>query len=327
MNFEELKQLIDEASNILVIQAGNPDGDSLSTSLALEALLEEQDKKVILYCPSQMPSHLRYISGWDRVSDTLESKFDLSIIVDTSSMLLLDKVLTTQQEPIIRSKPLIIIDHHASDNDIPFTSLYINDETSVSTGEIIYKMAKSLSWKLSKEVMELLTISIMYDSLGLISDGTSADSIRTIAEFVDNGVSLADLDAKRKRTLVRSQELTNYKGRLLQRIEFSLDGALATVDIPWEEIEKYSDQYNPSMLVLEDMKYTKGVKIAIAYKSYPDGKVTAKIRSTHGYPVSSALAEKFDGGGHNYAAGFKLKNTQLEDVKSQVVQAAKGILK
>ena len=55
-----------------------------------------------------------------------------------------------------------------------------------------------------------------------------------------------------------------------------------------EEIQKYSNQYNPSVLVLDEMRLVEGVEVACAIKTYPDGKLTGKLRSN--MPVSEQIA-------------------------------------
>src|SRR3989344_3943170 len=151
----------------------------------------------------------------------------------------------------------------------------------------------------------MLSISILSDSLGLISEGTWARSIHIIAELVDNGVKLAELENARREMMRKSIELIRYKGKLLERIEYYADNRIATVTIPWAEIEKYSHAYNPSMLVIDDMRLTEGTDVAIAFKTYKDGKVTAKIRCNYDRNIAGDLAAHFGGGGHPYAAGFK----------------------
>jgi len=47
--FDIAKELIDEAKKIIVIQAENPDGDSLGSALALEEILGDLGKEVSLY--------------------------------------------------------------------------------------------------------------------------------------------------------------------------------------------------------------------------------------------------------------------------------------
>ena len=82
------------------------------------------------------------------------------------------------------------------------------------------------------------------------------------------------------------------------------DGKLATVLIPFEDIQKYSDEYNPNVLILEELRLVEGVEVAVAIKTYPDGKLTGKIRSSK--PIADQLAGFFGGGGHPYAAGFRI---------------------
>ena len=64
----QIKQIIDEATDIVILQADNPDGDSLASSLALESILYQMGKRPHMYCGIDMPSYLRYLPGWDRVS-------------------------------------------------------------------------------------------------------------------------------------------------------------------------------------------------------------------------------------------------------------------
>jgi len=89
---EKIKQLVGDAQRIVIIQADNPDADSIGSSLALEHILGDLGKDVYLYCGVDMPAYLRYMSGWDRVLNELPSNFDLSIIVDASTYTLFDQL-------------------------------------------------------------------------------------------------------------------------------------------------------------------------------------------------------------------------------------------
>lgn len=93
--YETVKQRVDAAQKIVIIQPENPDGDSLGTSLALEELLGDIGKDVSLFCAIDMPKYLRYIAGWDRVTADWTGKYDLAIIVDTAAEALLIKTLET----------------------------------------------------------------------------------------------------------------------------------------------------------------------------------------------------------------------------------------
>jgi bifunctional oligoribonuclease and PAP phosphatase NrnA len=323
---EALQDEISKAAHIVVVQADNPDSDSLASALALDQILSRMDKQVTLYCGVDMPSYLSYIPGADRVVNQLPKQFDLSIIVDTSSDSLLEQLQKVGAKGWLAAKQCVVIDHHATAPTISFANWIINYK-AVATAEVIYELASQLGWKLDKSSKELLAIGILSDSLGLSSESTSARSIHIIAELVEGGVVLAELENVRRESLRREPELVGYKGELLRRVEFLDNGRIAAVAIPQEEIDKYSPLYNPPMLVLDDMRLTKGTAIAVAFKIYRDGKVTAKIRCNFGVGIGDKLAEHFGGGGHPYAAGFKITDgRKYDDIKAEFVETASRLL-
>lgn len=303
--YDDIKTQLEGAQRILVIQAENPDGDSVGSSIALEHILGDAGKDVTMYCPVALPKYLRYIDGWDRVTNDWSSEFEVAIIVDTSSETLLSKVLENPNaRHFLETHPVIVLDHHASVvSSLSFEHMMVLHDTAVATGELIFELATEAGWEVSKEAAGALYASIMADSLGLTTQSTTAASFRTVAALIDRGVVPAELEAKRRVMMKKTPEILTYKGQLIERIEYHLDGSLALIHIPWSEIEAYSDQYNPSMLVLDEMRLVEGVEVAVALKTYPDGKLTGKLRSNA--PVSDVIAGFFGGGGHPYAAGFR----------------------
>lgn len=317
---------ITDADHVVVVQADNPDTDSLASALALEHILGDLGKKVTLYCGVDLPSYLMYLPGADRVVKELPKNFDASIVVDTSSDSLLEQLEKTGSKAWLAAKPCIVIDHHATKPSISFAKAIINPP-AVATGEVLFESATRLKWPLNKDAKEFLAIAILSDSLGLMSEATSARSIHIVAELVEGGVKLAEIEDARRETMRREPELIHYKGRLLQRVEFYSNNRIALVSIPWDEIEKFSALYNPAMLVIDDMRLGKGTNIAIVFKIYKDGKVTAKIRSNFGRGISDKLAEHFGGGGHPYASGFKiLSGKRFEDIKRETIEVATSLL-
>ena len=323
---ERIQALIEAAERVLIMQADNPDGDSLGSALALEQIIDGMGKEPYLYCGVHIPDYLHHLPGWDRVSNELPNQYDLTIVVDTSADSLFGVLNGSAGRSVVARKPCIVLDHHDVEPDIPYASIVLSP-AAVATGEVIYELARQLDWPINLEAKKLLVSSIMSDSLGLTSEGTSARSIHIVAELVEGGVSIAELENNRRELMRKSAELTAYKGELLQRIEYFADGRVAVVHIPWPEIERYSHSYNPSMLVIDDMRFTTGVKVAIAFKTYADGKVTAKIRCNFGSTIAGDLAKHFGGGGHPYASGFKITDgTPYENVKKATIEEAANLL-
>ncbi len=323
---DQIATILGSATTVVIMQADNPDGDSLASSLALEQILHDMGKEPVLYCGVDVPSYLRYLPGWDRVENEVPRQFDVSIIVDMSADGLFDTLERSGTKSLIASKPCIVLDHHQSGQQISFASVSC-DHPAVATGEIIYELADQLSWPLNDTAKEMIAVSIMSDSLGLVSEGTTPRSIHIIAELVEDGVVLARLEHDRRAMMRKSPELLSYKGQLLQRLEYHDDNRIVSVTIPWDEIQQYSPHYNPSMLVIDDMRMTEGAAIAIAFKLYKNDKVTAKIRCNYGFGIGAKLAQHFGGGGHPYASGFKVEDGRpFNEVKSECLKLACELL-
>lgn len=321
--FETAKKLVEEAKKIVVIQAENPDGDSLGSALALEEILGDMGKIVQLHCPIELPKYLHYINGWDRVTPEINTSADLFIIVDTTAEILLSKTMEIPgARHALETKNIIVIDHHVSESTLSFDNTLVS-QLAVSTSEVIYQICDANRWQINPQAAENLLVALMSDSRGLTTQSSTADSFFVAGKLTELGASNATIEERRREFMKKAPEILEYKGALLQRIEYFLDGELALIHIPFEEIQEYSDKYNPSVLVLDEMRLVEGVKVAIAIKTYPDGKLTGKLLTNA--PVAADIAGYFGGGGHPYAAGFRIYEDYEASVKEIITAADKAI--
>ncbi|NTW61992.1 hypothetical protein HGB25_01095 [Candidatus Saccharibacteria bacterium] len=322
--YDKAKKLIEGARQIIIIQAENPDGDSLGSALALEEILSDLGKEVSLYCPVEIPKYMHYIKGWDRVTSDFDVKSDLAIIVDTVADVLLTRVLDTPGvRHFLDTHAVLIIDHHTTESNLNFTHTSLTEE-AVATSEIIYKLTVDSGWTINPQAAENMLVAIMSDSLGLTVQNVTPNTFLTAGKLVELGASNAEIEKRRREYMKKSPEILKYKGELLERIEYYLDGKLALIRIPWEDIQQYSDQYNPSVLVLDEMRLVEEVEIAVAIKTYPDGKLTGKIRSN--IPISASVSGFFGGGGHDYAAGFRVYES-IDKIIPELLDATEKTIK
>lgn len=325
---EAIKKLVEDAHKIVIVQADNPDADSLGSALALEHILGDLGKEPYLYCGMDMPRYLRYMAGWDRVQSELPRQFDASIIVDASTMTLLEKLANSGQQGWLAGKPCVVLDHHETvENVVPFATVMINDHKRASTGELIYHLAKQLDWPLPLAAQEFIMTSILGDTQGLTNQLASAETYRILAEFIDNGVDRPALEELRRQYGKMPPEIYRYKAELIKRTEFAADGRIASVAIPQAEINKFSPLYNPAPLIQGDILQTTGVDVAIVFKTYADGRITGAIRCNATAPVGAELAKHLGGGGHAFASGFKdTSGRPFEDIKDKTITYATELL-
>lgn len=316
--YDIFSSFISDKQRICIIQAENPDGDSLGSAIALEYLLSE--KETSLYCPVDIPKYLRYFTDWSRVANEFDFRADGYIIVDTAAKVLLSKLL---EDSAIKNRlynaPVLVIDHHETPDDIEFPHESII-EVRPACAEVIYRIAKEQGLTINTEAAEAIFQGILSDTLGLTSSSVTAETFEVAADLTRLGAKIADLEDRRREFMKKSPRILDYKADLIKRIEYSLDGELATVHIPWDDIREYSDEYNPNVLILEEMRLVEGVKVAVAVKTYPDGKVTGKIRTASETPIAEKIAGYFGGGGHPQAAGFRTYDTTYEEVVRDLVK-------
>lgn len=322
--FESAQKLIDNAHKITVIQAENPDGDSLASSLALEEILGDQNKEVLLYCPVEIPKYMRYITGWDRVTQDFDTSSDLAIIVDTTADVLISKLY---EEPgarhYLETHDVLVIDHHITEPTLVFDHTLLTQDV-VATSHVIYNLSMVAGWPINAQAAEDMLIALMSDSLGLTTPNVTPETYHFAGKLAALGASNTEIENRRREFMKKSPDILAYKGKLIEQIEYYLDGALAVVRVPWEDIQAYSDKYNPGALIGDELRLVENVALSVVIKTYPDGKVTGRLRGN--LPIAEQVAGFFGGGGHAYAAGFRVYD-EYDTILRELIQASDKALK
>ncbi len=315
---------IKDKKSITIIQAENPDGDSLGSAIALDYILSDID--VTLYCPVDIPKYLHYFPDWSRVTNEFNYKSDGYIIVDTAAEVLLSKLLEdTAIRNRLYSAPVLVLDHHETEDDLNFPHQSII-EVRPACAELIYEIAKTENLPIDKSAAEAIFSGILSDTLGFTSSSVTDRTFEIAAELTRIGANISELEERRREFMKKSPRILDYKADLIKRIDYSLDNALATVHIPWDDIQEYSDEYNPNVLILEELRLVEGVRVGVAVKTYPDGKVTGKIRCSNDAAIADKIAEFYGGGGHPYAAGFRTYDTSYDEVVKDLVDLVPKLL-
>lgn len=320
--YKLFSDFIKDKKRICIIQAENPDGDSLGSAIALDYIL--RDTENTLYCPVEIPKYLHYFEDWSRVEIDFDYKADGYIIVDTAASILLSKLLDdTAIKNCLYNKPVLVLDHHETPDDLDFSHEAII-KSLPACADLIFKIAEDQKLDIPQRAAEAIYSAISSDTLGLVSQSVTADTMRVMAQLIELGANPATLDERRREFMKKSPRILDYKADLIKRIEYSLDGAIATVHIPFEEIQEYSDEYNPNVLILEELRLVQGVIVAVSIKTYPDGKVTGKVRTSQ--PIADKIAGYFGGGGHPYASGFRAYDISYEEVIQDLIKITPQLL-
>ncbi|HEY6736702.1 MAG TPA: DHH family phosphoesterase [Candidatus Saccharimonadia bacterium] len=306
-NYRQLSTIVETAGTVLILQPDSPDGDSLGSALALEEILGDLGKTVVMYSYKEPEPYLRALEGWDRVSQNLPKAFDAVVLVDTGSPALIKSALE-HHFAALTAKPFAVIDHHVSRQDFGFKLAAEIVEEAVATGELITRLAGQLGWPINDRAANKLASALLADSLGLTTSGTTAASVEALAELTRRGANLYELYKSKREASALTPELLHLKGRLLESVRFELDGRLAIAEINPDTVARFKDIAEPYTLILGEMQWTKGVELVAVFKNYGT-KINVPLRSTT--QAAGPVAEMLGGGGHPNAAAYRCKSPDI----------------
>lgn len=308
---------IDQAEHIVVMQAESIDADSLGSSLGLESILLDLGKTVTLFAYNEIPSYLRHIPGWDRVTDQLPNDYDLAILVDSAAKSQMERTWA-EYKGTITNRPLICIDHHASENgQLEGENItFLIDDTAAASGQQVVELAREFDWRIDAEAAYALASAIKADTVNLSTHHVTSRTFAAMGYLVDRG---ADLDRMRR----NFEEINNIspaelplKATALGRTQFFKDNRIAITYFTREEVESLGDD----KLVVEQMKQglrmLKGVDISVTITERKDHS-SASMRAN--LDIARKTAEYFGGGGHDRAANCRFADITHEEVIDRIV--------
>jgi phosphoesterase RecJ-like protein len=313
---KKLNDLVGSAKTILILQPEKPDTDSLTSSLALENILGDQGKEIVLYCKDPIPKYISYFSGADRIVDEFPNNFDFTILVDTGGPQMLTRTLESYG-PKLQKKPFVIVDHHANRSSMPFETIDIIEPSATSTCELVVDIARNLDWKISAEAASLIVPGILADTRNLSIQATTPKTVRTVADMMEAGADLFAIHSAYREADALIPELLELKGRLLSRMELFADGKIALIVVTPEELKQFADIHDPADLIVYEMQWAKGVEIAVVMRNYG---TKIKVSTRANMPVAAQACGEFGGGGHDRAAGCQINDTPIAEAKANFVK-------
>lgn len=308
-----LNQRIEEAERILIVSHVRPDGDAVSSVLALGTALQEKGKQVVMALADGVPSALRFLPGNEQVVKKVDGEFDLIIALDCGNQERVGAILNGHAS--IHAN----IDHHASNP--AFGEINLVDGEAVSTTEILARIFPSLGLTINETVASLLLAGILTDSQGFKTANTSPLSLRVSAELFEKGADMQALffDALTRKTY----EAASYWGAGLSQLK--RDGKIVWTSLSLEDRKAVNYGGRDDADLINILSAIDGAEMAIIFVEQDNDSVKVSWRAQSGYDVSQ-IAAQFGGGGHMAAAGAMIKGG-LQEVEEKVIQATKLIIR
>lgn len=302
-NYIAIIDKLKNAGHVLITSHINPDGDNISSSVALALGLMQLGKSPTLALNSPVP-HVykfmpltdKYVSFGDLERD--RQRFDCAAVLDVGNL----KRVGDTTDIRMFTDLILNLDHHVRTEmcgDISFV-----DSSFSSTAEIIYCLLIDLGVKITSEIADALYIGILTDTGSFQFQNTTASTFRTASELVAFGAS-PEAMAKRAYFTNRAAKIV-LTGKVLSTLSFDKTGKVAWITATREVIDSCKANSDDLENVINNVTTIENIEVAILFRDLNDGKIKLSLRSRNDVDVQK-YALKYGGGGHKKASGMTVE--------------------
>jgi phosphoesterase RecJ-like protein len=332
---EKLKNLINDAPNILITSHIGPDGDSVSSSLLLCLILKfNYPDKTINVSMEEKPYGLDFLPGIDsiiidKLQNCLEQlKPDLLFMLDAGFIYR----VTRDPDPVNQilgqgSPKLAVIDHHEHLEN-PIFAAYINNDSPAVTLDIYEIFIEKLGLKKPAGYAQLAMTGIYTDTGGFVNRNLNYHkTFEVVPKLIQDGANIEaisnQLNTIGTGTLEVLKEFMNnlsYYGQFTY--SFLSDNFIENLggdnkDYKLESLKSAGDVFRSNYI-----RNIEGHPMGfIVYRDLLAPTQTVSFRALAGGTDVAAIAAKLGGGGHKPAAGAKIQAASIGEALQKVKAA------
>ena len=310
--FAEIAAVLRERQRFVVVSHVRPDGDALGCTLAMGLSLRAMGKDVTLWNEDGMIEKLSFLPGAELVSTPTPQTqdFDVLVALDTATYPRLGSPLRS----IGKTALTINVDHHISNPR--YGDLAHIDATSPATGQILFELLSSQDMPLDRDIATNLFAAISTDTGSFQYPQTSARTYEIGAELVRLGVNVGAIS----RTLYESYPLRRLEllRVLLNGMKLSAERRLASFALSLHTAATLGAQPEDNEGLIDHLRGIDTVLVAVFFEELEGGLVRVSMRSKTPLLDVSAMCGRYGGGGHQLAAGARIRG-ELAEVEARVL--------
>ena len=324
MTYQILRH-VNDSRHVLVASHENPDGDAISSLVAVGLALELKGKTVTFFNPDPIPAVYRFLPSTNRITTDAQDteKFDTAVILDCGE---LDRIGRAAEA--VRKIPVIInIDHHFTNTN--FGTVQLVDPSACATAELVYRLLLAMAIPIDKDIATLVYTGILTDTGSFRFSNTNQAAFDICREMVERGVEPHNVAQYVYGTYsIGRIKLLNLA---LDSIELSRNGKMSIMTVTQDMLRQTGTQPEDADGLIHYARRIEAVKVAAMIQESRNGLGAGKTRNR--YHVSlrsdgtidvSAVAVTYGGGGHQNAAGFGIDGS-LPEVKARIARLAEKL--
>ena len=322
---DQIIRHFENSRRLLVASHENPDGDAISSLIAVGLALEHQGKAVTFFNPDPIPAVYRFLPSTDRITTIVDTsdKFDTAVVLDCGDLNRIGKA-----SDIARNIPVVInIDHHVTNTE--FGTIQLVDPSACATAELVYRLLEEMAIPVNKDIATLLYTGILTDTGSFRFSNTNQAAFDICREMVKKGVQ----PHKVAQYVYGTYSIGRIKllNLALDSIEISSNGKMSIMTVTQDMLRQTGTQAEDADGLIHYARRIEAVKVAAMIQELQNGHRTGKapkrfhvsLRSDGSVDVA-AVAVTYGGGGHQNAAGFGI-DASLPEVKAEITSLAEKL--
>lgn len=296
---ERVAEILRSARRVLLTTHLSPDGDGVGGVLALALLLRSRGVEVLAYLRDPVPYNLNFLPGREQIVHEIPetARFDATCVLDTNAEALIGAL-----PPRERLGTVVLIDHHRKQE--PFADVAFIDPESASVGEMLYRLAKKLPARLTRDIAKNIYCSIFCDTGGFRYSSTNPMAFRVAAEMLELGVDAWEMTSHLQESHPAARQ--HLLGEVLRTLTLSDDGRCAAIFLSREMFSRWGASEELTDGFINFARGIAGVEVAVQFLEREPGGYQVSFRSRGRVDVSQ-IARALGGGGKRRAAGCRLE--------------------
>lgn len=313
------------ARSLLLVTHDRPDGDGLGSMLALARAARLSGRKASLVCQDPLPRRYAFLLDGERVLNAAEfasavDGADVVVVVDTAAWGQLESAAATLRRVHDR---VVVIDHHRTRDDIGAAAWF--DDSAAAAGVMVTELLARLAWPADLQTAQAAATAICSDTGWLRFANTDARALAAVGRWLDAGVKADEL----YRTLYetdRPQRIA-LMARTLGGMALHFGGRVAIMAITRADFAATGATPDETENLINEALRIGSVEVAamlVENGAPAAAQIRASLRSKRVVDVA-AVAQRFGGGGHARASGFRLAEP-LPAVRDKLLAALRDVL-
>lgn len=295
--YKDIYKKIKKYNKIVIARHIGADPDALASQIALRDIILNTFPKKQVYAVGYPASKFKFLGLLDKFSEELYDNA-LLIVLDTPDLKRIDNVDYSKFNYIIK------IDHH------PVVDKYANiewiDDKASSTSQLIIELVFNTKLKITKEAAEKLYIGVVSDTNRFLFSYTSSKTFELISKLIKK--TNIDVTSLYEALYLRPLKEVRFEGYIVNNLKISENG-FAYIILDDKIISEYNVDIATAGNIVNNFNYIDEVICWAVFSIDKNNDIIRGSIRSRG-PVVNEVASHFNGGGHIYASGVRIKTEE-----------------